>query len=125
MRKRKRLGVRVTVPQDLFDGEVPNRDSVLGQGFWFDPVDRRRRLPDEAMWPPELDEWPTNGICCSLRRIWHAQSFRFGSAKASQPPNHRCGLSPILQHSEHIQLQHVGLVLNALKRDHPAKLVEE
>jgi hypothetical protein len=51
----------VTVPQDLFDGVVPSRDSILGQGFWFDPVDRRRRLPDEAMWPPELDACPFEG----------------------------------------------------------------
>ena len=43
------------------DGDVPNRDSVLGQGFWLDPVDRKRRLPDEAMWPPELDERPSEG----------------------------------------------------------------
>ena len=49
------------MPQDLFDGEVPNRDLVLDQGFWFDPVDRKRRLPDEAMWPPELDEHPSEG----------------------------------------------------------------
>ena len=47
--------------QDLFDGEVPNRDLVLDQGFSFDPVDRKRRLPDEAMWPPELDECPAEG----------------------------------------------------------------
>jgi hypothetical protein len=47
--------------QDLFEGEVPSRDSVLAQGFWFDPVDRKRRLPDEAMWPPELDECPSEG----------------------------------------------------------------
>ncbi len=40
---------------------MPNRDSVLGQGFWLDPVDRKRRLPDEAMWPPELDEHPSEG----------------------------------------------------------------
>jgi hypothetical protein len=51
----------MAVPQDLFDGEVPNRDSVLDQGFWFDPVDRKRRLPDDAMWPPELDECPSEG----------------------------------------------------------------
>ena len=51
----------MTAPQDLFDGVVPSRDSVLGQGFWFDPVDRKRRLPDEAMWPPELDACPSEG----------------------------------------------------------------
>jgi hypothetical protein len=49
----------MTMPQDLFDGEVPKRDSVLGQGFWNALADRKRRLPDDAMWPPELDEYPS------------------------------------------------------------------
>lgn len=51
----------MVAPLDLFDGEVPNRDWVLDQGFWFDPVDRIRRLPSEAMWPAELDKCPQDG----------------------------------------------------------------
>jgi hypothetical protein len=46
----------VAIPHELFDGEVPDRDWVLDQGFWFDPVDRRDRLPAETMWPFELDD---------------------------------------------------------------------
>lgn len=49
------------MPHDLFDGAAPDREWVLDQGFWFDPVDRKRRLPDEAMWPPELDQCPAEG----------------------------------------------------------------
>lgn len=51
----------MSVPQDLFDDELPDREWVRSQGFWFDPADRKRRLPEEAMWPPELDDCPAEG----------------------------------------------------------------
>lgn len=44
---------------DLFEGPVPVReDWVLGQGFTRDPSYCRGLLPDERMWPFELDQLP-------------------------------------------------------------------
>jgi len=46
---------------ELFDGDVPDREWVLDQGFAFNPTNRKARMPDPAMWPPELDECPGDG----------------------------------------------------------------
>ncbi len=47
---------------DLFDGQVPpqREEYVLGQGFTRDPAYCKSVLPDERMWPCELDQLPTN-----------------------------------------------------------------
>ena len=47
---------------DLFDGQAaPSRyDYVLAQGFLRNPEYCRGVLPDERMWPPELDRLPAN-----------------------------------------------------------------
>jgi hypothetical protein len=46
---------------NLFEGPVPPRDEyVLGQGFMRDPVYCKGVLPDERMWPAELDQLPVN-----------------------------------------------------------------
>jgi hypothetical protein len=47
---------------DLFDGENPpqRQDYVLGQGFTRDPAYCKGVLPDERMWPGELDQLPVN-----------------------------------------------------------------
>ena len=47
---------------DLFGREVPpsRRDYVLGQGFMRDPIYCKGLLPDERMWPRELDQLPVN-----------------------------------------------------------------
>lgn len=47
---------------DLFDGEAPPaRDEyVLAQGFLRDPAYCKGVLPDERMWPGELDLLPVN-----------------------------------------------------------------
>jgi hypothetical protein len=46
--------------QDLFDGRpLPSRDEyVLAQGFLVDPAYCKKVLPDERMWPAELDHLP-------------------------------------------------------------------
>lgn len=46
---------------NLFDGQVPSRDEyVLGQGFTRDPAYCKGVLPDERMWPSELNQLPVN-----------------------------------------------------------------
>lgn len=43
----------------LFDEQVPLRtEYVLGQGFTRDPEYCKSVLPDERMWPSELDQLP-------------------------------------------------------------------
>ena len=47
----------MAVPPDLFSsGETPGRDWVLSQTIRFDPADIRAKLPDQRMWPDELDD---------------------------------------------------------------------
>lgn len=48
-------------PRNLFDGQIPDRDSVLAQTIEIDPEYRKARLPDTRMWPPELDDCPPYG----------------------------------------------------------------
>lgn len=47
---------------DLFDGQAPppRHEDVLAQGFLRDPTYCRDVLPDQRMWPRELDHLPAN-----------------------------------------------------------------
>ncbi|MCA4761177.1 hypothetical protein H8Z51_20675 [Mycobacterium avium subsp. hominissuis] len=50
-----------SVLEGLFVGEAPDREWVLAEAFPFQLEDRKTRLSDPRMWPPELDDRPEDG----------------------------------------------------------------
>lgn len=67
---------------ELFEGDVPDREWVLGQGFAFNPTSRKARMPDPAMWPPELDECPGDD---TKRTVDRRTVFRVAERAAASP----------------------------------------
>jgi hypothetical protein len=48
--------------RELFVGKPTDRGWVLSQSSEFNPVDRKKRIPDDSFWPPELDECPGSDV---------------------------------------------------------------
>jgi len=66
----------------LFPGKSPSRDELLNQGFTRNPALTKKAVPDQRMWPPELDHLPLVG---GRFRIDRRLVFSIADRAASTP----------------------------------------
>ncbi len=66
----------------LFPGKPPSRDELLNQGFTRNHALTKKAVPDQRMWPPELDQLPLAG---GRFRIDRRLVFTIADRAASSP----------------------------------------